>query len=79
MKKRKWKSSTFWLIFAFCAVLALFSAVHLPVMEVIRNNIRTGIDADAYFYSEVENFRQYEEAVAEKRQQAKGTENIEKD
>lgn len=41
----------------------MFSVFHLPGMEVVRNNIESGIDADAYFYSEVSDFHQYEEAV----------------
>jgi hypothetical protein len=44
-------------------VLFLFMATYFPSLEVVRNNIRTGVDADAYFYSEIDNFHQYEEAV----------------
>ena len=35
-------------------------------MKVVRNNMQSGIDADAYFYSEVEGFHKYETAVAGK-------------
>lgn len=50
-----------------CIVLFLFAAVRLPVMEVVRSNIQSGIDADAYFYSEIEGFGKYEDAVAKNR------------
>jgi len=48
-----------------CIVIALFLAARLPLMEVVRRNIQSGVDADAYFYSEIEDFAKHEKAVAE--------------
>jgi hypothetical protein len=37
------------------------------MLEVVRNNLESGVDADAYFYSEVRDFNKYEEAIREKK------------
>ena len=50
-----------------CLVGVMFAAIRLPFMEVVRNNLRSRIDADAYFYSEVSGFSEYEKAVEGKR------------
>ena len=34
-----------------------------PGMDVIRSNIRSDIDATAYFYTEIDDFLQFERAV----------------
>jgi len=49
-----------------CFIVLLFAAVRLPFMAVVRNNMQSGIDADAYFYSEVQGFHKHETAVAGK-------------
>lgn len=67
MKERNWKNILLVIVALPCIILTLFAAVRLPVMEVVRNNIQSGIDADAYFYSEVEGFEEYEAAVDRKR------------
>ena len=53
------------------ALAAIFLACHsllprlarTPGMEVVRRNLRSGVDATAYFYTEMEGFSQYERAV----------------
>lgn len=67
MKNQRWKTILLGLGLIACIVLFLFAAVRFPVMEVVRNNVRSGVAADAYFYSEVEGFERYEAAVAAKR------------
>ncbi len=67
MKERNWKTILLGLVLVSCMILALLAAIQLPFMEVVRNNKQSGIDADAYFYSEVEGFYKYETAVAGKR------------
>jgi hypothetical protein len=52
-----------WLTFILAGIMALFAATNLPVMEVVRNNVETGVDSDAYFYSEVRDFNSHEESV----------------
>ena len=32
-------------------------------MDVVRSNLRSGVEATAYFYTEIEDFSQYERAV----------------
>ena len=65
MDKRCLKSALLGLSALFCFVVLLLSAVRLPVMEVVRSNLRTGVDADAYFYSDIEGFEMFEERVRE--------------
>lgn len=60
-------------VFIAVLIAGMFAAVKLPALEVVRSSIQSGIDADAYFYSEVEGFREYEKAVAEKRREKSGT------
>ena len=67
MENRNWASIVLGLGAVACIVVILFSAVRLPVMKVVRQNIQSGVDADAYFYSDVEDFEKHEAAVAEKR------------
>ncbi|MBN2318587.1 MAG: hypothetical protein JXR49_05895 [Acidobacteria bacterium] len=67
MEERNWKSILIGLVVLPCIILALFAAVRLPVMQVVRNNMQDGVDADAYFYTEVEGFKKYEEAISAKR------------
>ena len=50
-----------------CLLGVMFAAIRLPLMEVVRNNLRSRIDADAYFYTEVAGFREYEESILEQR------------
>ena len=68
MRDRRWKTILLGLGLMSCTILFLLAAVRLPFMEVVRNNLHSGVDADAYFYSEVEGFERHEEAVAAKRQ-----------
>ena len=52
-------------IFVIChAVLPRLTRV--PCLEVVRNNVRQDIDATAYFYTEMDDFSKYEEAVKHK-------------
>ena len=60
--------STLWgLAVVGCFIGILFASIHLPVMEVVRHSMENRIDSDAYFYTEVEGFQKYENAVAQKR------------
>lgn len=34
-----------------------------PGMDVVRSNLRSGVDATAYFYTEMDGFSDYERAV----------------
>jgi uncharacterized phosphosugar-binding protein len=67
MKWRRIKSVAVGLGVVAVIIGVLLGAVRMPVMEVVRRNMQTGVDADAYFYSDVEGFDKYEEAIAEKR------------
>ncbi len=70
MRHRRCKNILLGLGLVSCFIVLLFAAVRLPLMAVVRNNIQSGIDADAYFYSEVEGFHKHETAVAGKRHTA---------
>ena len=50
-----------------CFLGAMFAATRLPFMEVVRRNLQSRIDADAYFYSEVSGFGAFEKSVTQKR------------
>ena len=53
------------------ALAAVFFACHTllprlargPGMDVVRANLRSGVEATAYFYTEIEDFSQYERAA----------------
>jgi hypothetical protein len=54
------------------ALAAIFLACHsllprlarLPGMDVVRGNLQSGVDATAYFYTELENSAGYERAAS---------------
>jgi hypothetical protein len=55
------------------ALTAVFLACHsllprlarAPGMDVVRSNLASGVDATAYFYSEMDDFSQYVRAVSQ--------------
>ena len=49
------------LILCLCLLLPRLAAA--PFMEVVRSNIERDIDATAYFYSDLDDFSQYEEGL----------------
>ena len=69
MKPRQLKSAAVGVCVVACIIGILLGAARMPVMEVVRRNVQSGVDADAYFYSEVDGFDQFEAAIAERRRQ----------
>lgn len=52
------------LIFLICHSL-LPKLAESPCLEVVQSNLHSGVDATAYFYTELDDFLQYERAVVE--------------
>lgn len=50
------------LIFLLCHTV-LPRLAEVPCLEVVRSNLRQDLDATAYFYTELDDFSKYEEAV----------------
>jgi len=50
------------LIFLLCHTV-LPRLAEAPCLEVVRSNLRQDLDATAYFYTELDNFSEYEKAV----------------
>jgi len=53
-------------IVSLCGLL-LPRLAQVPQFEVVRHNIESDIDATAYFYSDMDDFDRFEQAVREKR------------
>ena len=49
------------LVLLFCVLLPRLT--HLPWLQVVQNNLESDLDATAYFYTELEEFHRYEEAI----------------